>query len=163
MRQSPSHPSAAAQVDGCAAFTLDVFAEVMKNINAAGNDALLNPHFRSQKTGGCFGGQGNGPQAWSRVIEISNATAISELAQHLGTTLAFPHAHESFSHEIEVSDQARQDLEAATAEEAAFLAPYLGQSVARGDLRASTGTGPWRRTADGSRWLFTLPPEQDVD
>ena len=122
LRQSPSHPSAAAQVDGCAAFTLDVVAEVMKNITAAGNDALLNPHFRSQKTGGCFGGQGNAPQAWSRVIEISNATAISELAQHLGTTLAFPHAHESFSHEIEVSDQARQDLEAATAEEAAFLA-----------------------------------------
>ena len=45
----------------------------------------------------------------------------------------------------------------------AFLAPYLSRSLTRGDLSASTGPGPWRRTADGSRWLFTLPPEQDVD
>ena len=72
-------------------------------------------------------------------------------------------------HRREVSDQARKDLEAATAQEAAFLAPFLDHSSARLDLSlsATSGTdggatlGPWRRAADGSKWLFTLPPGLD--
>ena len=90
-------------------------------------------------------------------------------ARRAGTTVAFPHSNShSVTKEIEVSDQARQDLEAATAQETAFLAPYLDQSRVRhesafdtADADGGAAPGPWRRNADGTKWLFTLPPELD--
>lgn len=105
-----------------------------------------------------------------------------------GSGVEFPHQHATSSSEVEVSAQARADLEAATAEEANYLAPFLSDAsqdrldaaqsstdarlakVAGAQLAVSGANGakpsPWRLAdSDGAhpagKWFYTMPAEFD--
>ena len=104
-----------------------------------------------------------------------------------GSDVEFPHSHASGSSEVEVSAQARADLEAATAEEANYLAPYLSDASqdrldaaqsSTEDVRRAEGAGaplavsgadgakpsPWRLAGDAhpeGKWFYSMLAEFD--
>jgi len=162
---------------------LDTFAEMIKNAHDAGNDELLNLHFVPQNKH-CF--RQSDAAAFSLVGEIGNETMTNMLGQLLGSDVEFPHKHASSSSEVEVSAQARADLEAATAEEANYLAPYLSDASKDRLDAAQSSTGarleeragaplavsgadgakpsPWRLADDAhpeGKWFYTMPAEFD--
>jgi len=162
---------------------LDTFAEMIKNAHDAGNDELLNEHMRPQNKY-CF--RQNDVAAWSLVGEIGNETMTNMLGQLLGSGVEFPHQHATSSSEVEVSAQARADLEAATAEEANYIAPYLSDASKDRLDAAQSSTGarleeragaplavsgadgakpsPWRLADDAhpeGKWFYTMPAEFD--
>lgn len=102
--------------------SFDDFVETLAKVHRKGMAAKLNVHFRPQQEG-CF--REFPPPRWSKVAAISDASAATELARHLGDDQVtdFPHQHSSASSStLEISPRAQELLNEITKEEYAVLA-----------------------------------------
>lgn len=103
--------------------SFEEFLETLAAVHSKGRAAELNVHFRPQQHG-CF--REFAPPQWSRVADIADASAATELARHFGDDRAtdFPHEHSStspYSSSLNISSKAQDLLNEITREEYAVL------------------------------------------
>jgi len=113
--------------DNVTCIALKGFLKALRDIHRAGNAKYLDRHFLPQNLG-CF--YRFKPDAWSKVVAISQPNAFASMARRVHSDVVKPPQTHSSWRDVGVDQEIEDLLDEVTREEYKMLAPYLQSPAA---------------------------------